>query len=105
MKKLLVIGLLLISTPAIAIERKSCKDSVFTLQKGNEVTTVVPLRKNCICTDKGVFCSQDKQPIPNTNVVANCIELGGSYNQKFCRLFADDEITPLFFKKRGIDND
>ena len=66
----------------------------------------MPSKKSCICTDKGIFCSEDRQPIPDTNVVANCIELGGSYNQRFCRLFADDEITPLFFKKgEGVNHD
>lgn len=105
MKKVLTTCLVLITLPAVAIERKSCDDPVFTIQKGNEKMRLVPSRKSCICTDKGIFCSQNNQPIPNTNIVANCKELGGSYNQRFCRLFADDETTPLFFKKRGMNND
>ena len=87
------------ASPGMTIELKPCRDHVFRIQIGNDLLSRFPSSR-CICTDKGIFCAEKQdQPIPNTNVVANCKELGGWYMQNGCHLLADDNFSVLIFKK------
>lgn len=105
MKRFLVSGLLLLASPASAIEIIKCSDPVFRTKVGITISYPPISRRSCICTDKGTFCQEGGSPILDTNVYANCFELDGEYTGNTCVIRSDDgKGVVLFTKERGVKN-
>jgi len=57
--------------------------------------------KRCVCTDKGVYCSYDGSPIQDTNIRANCKELGGDeIKGGYCGIKSEDKTNIILFEKQ-----
>lgn len=101
MKKIIAsLILLAVATPAMAITRTKCFSPVYGTKIGNKITFPAVSPTECICTDQGTFCKSEKEPvIKDTNLMANCIELDGRYDEKYCLLPSDNGRSILLIQK------
>lgn len=58
--------------------------------------------ERCVCTDKGTYCSYDGKPIQDTNVRANCIELGGDEIGDLCGIKSENKKNIILFEKEKV---
>lgn len=100
-KKIALTSLVLIATatPAMAITRIKCFSSVHQVTIDGRTTLPTVSSRDCICTDKGIFCRSGNKPIKNTNLLANCQELNGKYDGKYCVMPSGDWKEILLIEK------
>lgn len=104
MKKLKYTPILLfflITPSANAIEIIKCFSPVQRVITPERRITFPPISlKRCVCTDKGIYCSYDGTPIQDTNIRANCKELGGDeIKGGYCGIKSEDKTNIILFKK------
>lgn len=101
-KKIIFTSLILMATatPAMAITRIKCFSPIHGIKTGSRITFPSVSSNDCICTDQGTFCKSEKEPvIKDTNLMANCLELDGKYDEKYCLLPSDNGRSILWIQK------
>lgn len=100
-RKITFTSLVLIASaiPANAITRIKCFSPVHQVIIDGRTTFPTVSPRDCICTDRGIFCRSGNKPIKNTNLMANCNELHGKYDGKYCVLPSGDWKDILLIEK------
>lgn len=102
-KKRVFTSLILIATatPTMAITRIKCFSPVHQVTIDGRTSYPIVSPRDCICTDKGIYCRSGSKPIKNTNLMANCQELNGKYDGKYCVMPSGDWKEILLIEKEA----